>query len=216
MEDNNELKRTVALRVLYMTEAEYQLGCLNAAERTENAIVEAIEAHRKPFAQGRTVGVSGAVGATKEQWQAISRDADKAAKAELLKNSGELTELERLEKIAEEARKAAEAKELELNALWSEYSAIPDHISAAQRELESIRSSIADLNSAKLNEEFKRHFRAIIDGGIADPFAQMQMAAVIVTADLRREVLNEKAGELETQLVSLRKRNKELSKKLGR
>jgi len=42
------------------------------------------------------------------------------------------------------------------------------------------------------------------------------MAAVIVTAALRREVLNEKAGELEAQLVALRKRNKELSKKLGR
>jgi hypothetical protein len=79
MEDNNELKRTVAHRVSYMTDAEYQLGYLNAAERTENAIVEAIEAHRDPFAEGRTVGVSGAVGATKEEWQAIARDSDKAA-----------------------------------------------------------------------------------------------------------------------------------------
>ena len=214
--DNNELKRTVALRVPYLTDAEYQLGYLNATVKTENAIVEAIEAHRKPFAQGRTVGVSGAVGATEEQWQANSRDADKAAKAELLKNSAELVELDRLEKIAAQARKAAEAKERELNALWSEYSALPDRISAAQRELDSIRSSIADLEPAKLNEEFKRHFRAVIDGGITDPFAQVQMAAVIVAADLRREVLNEKAGELEAQLVALRKRNKELSNKLGR
>ena len=52
------------------------------------------------FTEGRTVGVSGAVCATKEQWQAIARDSDKAAKAELLKNSAELTELERLEKSA--------------------------------------------------------------------------------------------------------------------
>jgi len=199
-----------------MTDAEYQLGYLNAAERTENAIAEAIEAHRGPFAEGRTVGVSGAVGATKEEWQAIARDSDKAAKAELLKSSAELNELQRLEKIAEEARKAAEAKERELNALWSEYSATPDRISAAQRELESIRSAIADLELAKLNQEFRRHFRAVIDGGITDPFAQVQMAAVIVTADLRREVLNEKAGGLEAQLVTLRRRNKELSKKLGR
>jgi len=103
-----------------------------------------------------------------------------------------------------------------LNALWLEYSAIPDRIPQAQHELESIRSSIADLDPAKLNQEFKRHLRAVIDGGITDPFAQVQMAAVIVTADLRREVLNEKAGELEAQLVALRKRNKELSKKLGR
>ena len=42
MEDS-ELKRTVALRVPYMTDAEYQLGYLNAGEKTENAIVEAIE-----------------------------------------------------------------------------------------------------------------------------------------------------------------------------
>src|SRR6516162_1788316 len=211
--ENNELKRTVGLRVLYMTDAEYQVGYLNAEEKTENSIVEVIEQHRKPFTEGRTVGVSGAIGATKEQWQVIARDSDKAAKAELLKSSAELVELNRLEKIADEARKAAEAKERELNALWSEYSSLPDRISAAQRELESIRSSIADLDPAKLNEAFKRHFRAVIDGAITDPFAQVQMAAVIVTADLRREVLNEKAGELEAQLVALRKRNKELSKK---
>jgi hypothetical protein len=215
MEDS-ELKRTVALRVPYMTDAEYQLGYLNAGEKTENAIVEAIENLRKPFAEGRTVGVSGAVGATKEQWQAIARDSDKAAKAVLLKSSAELNELQRLEKIAEEARKAAEAKERELNALWSEYSAIPDRISAAQRELESIQNSIADLEPAKLNEAFQRHFRAVIDGAITDPFAQVQMAAVIITADLQREVFNEKTGELEEQLATLRKRNKELSGKLGR
>jgi hypothetical protein len=117
VDENNDLKRTVALRVPYMTDAEYQLGYLNAKERTENALVEAIEQHRKPFAEGRTVGVSGAVGATKEQWQTIARDADKAAKAELLKNSAELNELERLEKIAQEARKDADQKERELNAL---------------------------------------------------------------------------------------------------
>ena len=214
--ENNELKRTVALRVPYMTDAEYQLGYLNTTEKTENAIVEAIEVYRKPFAEGRTVGVSGAVGATKEQWQAIARDSDKAAKAELLKSSAELVELNRLEKIADEARKAAEAKERELNALWSEYSSLPDRISATQAELDSIRSSISDLDPAKLNEAFKRHFRAVIDGGITDLFAQVQMAAVIVTTDLRREVFNEKAGELEAQLIALRKRNKDLSKKLGR
>jgi hypothetical protein len=214
--ENNEPKRTVALRVPYMTDAEYQVGYLNAEEKTKNSIVEAIEQHRKPFAEGRTVDVSGAVGATKEHWQAIARDSDKAAKAELLKNSAELIELERLEKIAVEARKAAAAKERELNALWSECNAIPDRISQAQNELEAIRSSIADLDPAKLDQEFKRHFRAVIDGGITDPFAQVQMAAVIVRADLRREVFNEKAGELEARLVALRKRNKELSKKLGR
>jgi hypothetical protein len=56
----------------------------------------------------------------------------------------------------------------------------------------------------------------MIDGASADPFAQLHLAAAVVTVDLRRDVLNEKAGELEAQLVALRKRNKDISKKLGR
>jgi hypothetical protein len=100
--------------------------------------------------------------------------------------------------------------------LWFEYSAIPDKISATQRELDSIKNGLKELDPVELREEFKHHFRAVIDGGITDPFAQVQMAAIIVTADLRREVLEEKASDLEAKLVELRRRNKELAKKLRR
>jgi hypothetical protein len=142
---NEELKRTVSLRVNYMTEAGFQLGYLKAENKTEGEIVAAIETHRKPFAEGRTVGLNGHVGATKEQWQAIARDSDKAAKAILLKNSAELSELERLEKIAEDARKAAEAKERQLNDWWTEYNNLPGRIEVVES---SIAWAVRELNES--------------------------------------------------------------------
>jgi hypothetical protein len=104
----------------------------------------------------------------------------------LLSQAGELT------RKAEEAKRLADEANRELNRLWNEYNQIPDRIHAAQSELDSINKLLADLDPAKLREEFKRHYRATMGGAMADPFAQANLAGVIVTADPRREVLKRK------------------------
>jgi chromosome segregation ATPase len=209
-----EIEKLVSLRIPYLGEAEFALALLRAAERNENAIVEWLENWRKPFAEGRTVGLNGSVGATKEQWQAISRDSNKAAQNELLQDSPELKALKALEETARKAREVAEAKDRELTALWSELNGLPAHIEKATNELESISKSLAELDANKARDEYKRLFRAIIDGANADRFAVAFAATDLVTVELRREVLSEKSAELEERLAGLRKRQTALNRKL--
>jgi hypothetical protein len=213
---DNELRRTLSLKHPYLGESELHLCYLKSAEKTEAAISERIEEWRKPFEARKTANMGSASFATAESWKEIARESDKAARAELMKSSSELAELNELERQAEELRQRAEAKNAELSRLWSEYNAIPDRIHAAQNELNSIKNGLVDLDPAKLRDDFKRHYKAILNGAISHPLAETELVTVIVTADLRKEVLEEKAGELEAQLVELRKRNKELGKRLGR
>jgi hypothetical protein len=69
--------------------------------------------------------------------------------------------------------------------------------------------------SDKFLEAFKNNLRAVVNGANTDIIGQMQMATVLLTADLRAEVLTEKADALESELIQSRKRLKELSRKLG-
>jgi hypothetical protein len=100
--------------------------------------------------------------------------------------------------------------------LWNEWSFLPEKADKIKLQLSQIASGLESLDPTQLAEDFRRHYRAILDGGQADPFAQVQLAAVIVTAPLRKEVLEEKRAALEAEYAELRKRNKELGKRLGR
>jgi hypothetical protein len=80
--------------------------------------------------------------------------------------------------------------------------------------LDALNNALKECDIEQLRQEFKRLYRAIIDGALTDPFAQMNMAAAIVTCDLRSEVLKEKEAELESQLIEARKPLKQLSHKL--
>ena len=161
----NAIKHEVDNQISYLGQSEFLL----AVNRVEDAsdvktIVEFITEHRRQFEAGRVTSNGCASFATKETYQAIAAESDAAAKRELLKSSALLFAVDALTRKAEEARKAAEAKERELNLLWQEYSALPNKISTAQRELDSINDALKDLDPEKLHNEFKRHFRLIIDG----------------------------------------------------
>jgi hypothetical protein len=213
----NQLKTIVANRVTRLQDNEYQLAYLRTEEKTENALVEFIENWRKPFMEGRMANLGSAMFASTEVWTEIANASDKAARAELLKSSSEFEELTELEKQAEELRQRAAAKEAALTALWREYSGIPDNIASATSKLDWITGELKKLDPDAARAEYKRHYRAEVDGTAnVDPIAQSILAAAIVTVDLKREVLTEKAGDLEARLVELRRRSKELSKRLGR
>jgi DNA repair exonuclease SbcCD ATPase subunit len=164
---------------------------------------------------GKIASIGSATFANAETWRAIAAEAEKAARAEFLKSSAELSELERLETVAAEARKAADAKERELQALWSEFQSIPEKAEKLNDRLNAITNELRALDSAKIEADFKAMYKNVWQGAMVDPFAQMQLAGLLVTAPLRKEVLNSLAEELQTQLADMKARHKALSRKLG-
>jgi hypothetical protein len=113
------------------------------------------------------------------------------------------------------ARRLGGERQAELNRLHAEFSSLPERISNTQRELDSLNTALSELNVEILKADYKSLFRTILDGGRTDQLALVFSAAAIVTCDLRREVLTEKAGEIEASLVEMRRRNKELKRKLS-
>jgi len=126
-----------------------------------------------------------------------------------------MSELERLEKVAEDARKAVEAKDRELQALWSEYNALPAQIEAVEHRIEwcldELKANTPDVIRANIRE----HYRALAKGQPFNNEGLLYLNAQLNTCDIYREVLAERQIELNNELASLRKRNKELAKKLG-
>jgi hypothetical protein len=148
-----------------------------------------------------------------DNWEAISVASEKAARNILIESSSELAEVDELERKANEARRLANEKNRALEAAWNEFRVLPEKADKIKRQLEQIASGLESLDPAQLAEDFRRHYRAILDGGQADPFAQVQLAAVICTAPSRKEVLEEKRTTLEAEYAELKKRNKELGKR---
>jgi len=154
--------------------------------------------------------------ASAEVWQQVAGESNAAARQELLAGSPDLIEAEELARTAEEAARLAQAKQDELNRLWNEWASLGEKADSNKLQLAQIANTLTELDPVKLAEDFKRFHRAILNGGRADPFAETQLAANIVVAPLRKEVLTEKQSQLEAELADLRKRNKELGKQLNR
>jgi len=73
---------------------------------------------------------------------------------------------------------------------------------------------LQELEPEKIEADFKRHYKATLNGSAADPFAQTALAGLLVTRQLRKECLNEKAEDLNKKLAELKARSKALAKKL--
>jgi len=212
---NTELKNEVATRVNRLGDNELILAYSKAETKDANTIVDLIDEFRRPFADGKVTSMGSAAFANPETWAKIAEESDSAARRELLKSSAVLTELDELERRAREAQAAADQKNRELNNAWAEYSAIPERIEAINARLADIANELASLDTPKLNADFKSVYRNALNGAIYDPLAQMQLAGLLVTAPLRKEVLNELATELKAQLIEVQARSRTLGKKLG-
>jgi hypothetical protein len=73
----------------------------------------------------------------------------------------------------------------------------------------------AQLEPGNAEVDFKRHYNAMLNGATLDPFTQTALAGLLVTRELRKECLNEKAAELNNELSELKARSKTLAKTLG-
>jgi chromosome segregation ATPase len=212
----NPIKNAVEQQISNLGPSEFALA-VSKVENPNNvaAIIEAVTDYRKQFESKYGVINNGAAAfATRDQWEAIGCDAEGSAKRELLKDSSLLREVDELTRKATEARRLADERQAELNRLHAELSSLPDRISATQRELDSLNATLSELNVDTLKADYKRLYRAVLDGGQNDKFAEVFAAAAIVTVDLRREVLTAKTGEIEASLVEMRRRVKELKRRL--
>lgn len=199
-----------------MDENEWRLAYSRATNKNHaNEIVELIEEHRKPFAEGKTANIGTAIFASAEAWEAIACASDEDAKRELLKSSANLTELEKLERAARQAQEAADAASRELQAVWQEFNGIPDQLEAIAVKQEQISNERQALETEKLEAEFKRLYRSLLDGARASVGFMDQIAVRLATTPLRREVLSSVDAELSAKADDLKVRQKQLSKRLG-
>ena len=212
---DNELKNEVYNRVSQLGDNEFRLAYSRSVNKESNEIVELIEEHRKPYTEGRVASIGAMVMASAETWQRIAEESEAAAKRELLANSAVLTELTELERKAREAQEAADKKNRELQAIWSEWNAIPDRLEAKELQLAQISNEIRSLDPQSLKAEFKTTYLAMLEGAIASGSFLPDIAMRLYTSDIRLEVLNTKAEELEHEIVELKARQKVLAKKLG-
>jgi hypothetical protein len=209
--EKTELLRVAANQFPKLSTSEFELAFRKASERNDELdmsmrIDEEIEAHRQQFTQGATH-------MSEAGWNAAYKEADTAARAELLKTSAILSELSALEKRAVEAKQAAEAADRQLQALWSEFQGLPARATALIDRLTGIANARAELDSVETT--FKATYRQILDGAIADPFALSFQASMITTANLRREVLSGLESELQDELKKLNERNAKVAKQLS-
>jgi hypothetical protein len=106
------------------------------------------------------------------QWQAMAAESEKAARNILMQSSSELAELDRLEKAALEAKRLADAKNRELDEAWSDFSRIPERADKIKRELDGIAKLLGELKPETIEVDFKRHYKAMLNGSTVDPFTQ--------------------------------------------
>jgi hypothetical protein len=71
------------------------------------------------------------------------------------------------------------------------------------------------LDPQSLETEFKATYRAVLDGAIASQMTLNDIALRLYTSDLRLEVLNTKAEELDREVAELKARAKTLARRLG-
>ena len=78
---------------------------------------------------------------------------------------------------------------------------------------------MASLTDEALRAEYKQWYRELLSSGNAgsvNPLIYAAKAAVLVGADIRREVLHEETNRIEAQLANDRKRLKQLERQLGK
>jgi|SRR6516225_6629632 hypothetical protein len=102
----NAIKNEVELQISNLGPSEYALAVSKVEDPTNvAAIIEAVTDYRKQFEAKHGIINNGAAAfATRQQWEAVGRDAEANAKREALKDSAILREVDELTRKADEAR----------------------------------------------------------------------------------------------------------------
>jgi predicted nucleic acid-binding Zn-ribbon protein len=212
----DEIRKEVANQINYLGDSEYQLGCQRAETKTVASIVSAIEEHRKQFEGGRVASLMSAIFSSDDNWKKIAGEAEKAARELLLGSSEELIELNELERRATEARRLADEKNRALEAAFNEWSALPERVEKIRRKLADINRELETLTPEVVERRFKEEYVKVTRGAMRDELGLSLIAGIAATRQWRTDVLNRAAEDLTKELAGLRKRSKELSKRLGR
>jgi hypothetical protein len=211
--EKEELFRVLGTQIPRLQISEFEAAYRNNADKADDAtvlmkLIEAdINARRDKFSGGATYLPAGG-------WDKIFAQADDEARWEILQSSDVLANLNELEAKALDAKRAAE-QAAALEALWSEFNSLAPRSANINKRLTALEVELQELQSEKLASDFRKLYRATLDGAHLDQFATVFASALIVTANLRREVIEELQSELKAELATLQKRNKALCRQLG-
>jgi hypothetical protein len=219
MKPNTEIKAEVLRERSNCGVAEYEV-VLNRATAandgkhpTSKQIIAALDEWRSQF--GATTSPIGGTYATEETWKKIHADSERAAREELLSSSAELRTLTTLEQEAIELQRRAREQEAKLNNWFTEWTGLPARAASFREQLGAVAQQRETLGDA-LDAEFAEAYAALVRGNVQFTAKVNQLAATIVTRQLRLTILKGIEDEANAEIQKLDARNKELSKLLGR
>ena len=175
----------------------------------QRAIVEQIDERLRPF-------VGDARMMTDAGWISAYGKAEIEARRTLMAGSGDQKEADKLNRQAVESKRLADAAEKSLQAAWNEFLDVPDEASRLKAVFDQIGHERAMLTPAELESGYKHLYLHGLKTGQDTRDAELAALALIVTRDWRLQVLETLETETNAKLSTLKKRNLELSKRLGR
>src|SRR5262249_4146412 len=194
MEYNEEIKKVVIRERPTVGDGEYEvcynrvLEANNGKQPTSKQIIEALDDWRKPFTKGVSY-------ASKEAWDAMYAQSERAARELLLQSSAEMKTLTALEKQAIELQRKAKEQEAKLNTWYAEFNGLPAKAAAYHTRLSVVTAQRNELDSAYLDVDFTAAYTALVGGNLAYTAKVDQLAARIATRDLRLSILKEIEAE---------------------
>jgi hypothetical protein len=174
-----------------------------------------IEAYREQFFQGGDSQFIGGIFKSTSEWNRIYAESEKAARATLLGKSSTVSNLDELQAAAKKATEAVSTAELELNIAWKEFQSLPAKAEPIQQRLEAIASERSRNNLPVLQAEYRKAYGHWYLTGQVVAIDLNKLVSDIVLAPLRIAALNEIEPKVLAKLDAIRKRSKELAKRLN-
>ena len=185
-------------------------------QKLENAVLDQIDLRRE-----KIIGISPLPGVarllTADKWKEIHAKAEDDARRELLSGSSDLQLADELEAKAKVARNQSDAKNAELLSALDEFVELPHRASDLEARFTRIANERALLDLEAARASYRGLYRHAFEHPTQNYSGQeFLLTSLLVTSELRGEVLDALEAETKSKLEALKKRNIELAKKLGR
>lgn len=172
-------------------------------------VIEQIDERIRPFSGDSRM-------MTDVQWASVYAKAEEAARRELLAGSGDQKEADKLTRQAKESQRLADQAEAGLRRDWNEFLTVPEEASRLKAVLDQIGHEREMLDQETLKSGYQQLYQHSLKTGQDTRQAELATIPLFVFADWRRETLTKLEAETNAKLSTLKKRNLELAKKLGR